>query len=302
MDGVLVIDKPQGITSHDVVLMLRSALHNRYKVGHTGTLDPVATGVLPLCVGKATKLSPFLMKGTKEYIATIKLGEETDTLDSEGEVLFSGTVRGDILDRIEDILDRFRGDTEQVPPSFSAIKRNGIPLYKLARKGVMVQPQPRKVSIYELKLLLVSLPYITVKVVSSPGMYVRSLCRDIGRELGCYGHMHTLRRIRSGEFTIKDGIALRDLKGMVYEDIKGAIIPMDRLVLDMPSITFNRAMEERIKKGIQPVIWADRLNCVTADVGRRLRLVSEDERLLSVAEVRTIDGRRVHLSLLKVFV
>ncbi len=300
MDGVLVIDKPQGTTSHDVVLMVRSALSNRYKVGHTGTLDPVATGVLSLCIGKATKLSPFLMKGIKEYIATIKLGEETDTLDSEGEVLFSGTVRRDILDRIEGVLDRFRGDTEQVPPSFSAIKRNGIPLYKLARKGVMVQPKPRKVSIYELNLLRVSLPYITVKVVSSPGMYVRSLCRDIGRELGCYGHMHTLRRIRSGEFIIKDAIALRDLKGMLYEDIKDAIIPMDRLVLDMPSITFNRAMEERIKKGIQPVILADKLSCV--GIGRRLRLVSEDERLLSIAEIKAIKGGRVSLSLLRVFV
>lgn len=285
MDGVLVIDKPKGLTSHDVVLKVRRVLDRREKVGHLGTLDPIATGVLPICIGKATRLSFFLMKGKKEYIATMKLGEETDTLDSQGNVIYRGEIDVDVS-AVDKVLQTFKGRKEQVPPSYSAIKRDGIPLYKLARKGIVFDLEPREVFIYDIALLNISLPFVTFRVITSPGTYVRSLCRDIGRALGCYGYMYDLRRIRSGEFSIEESLPLHNLS---LEVIEINIVPMNKLLFYMPYIEVDRATEDKIRKGIPPRMkWYDG-NKPTP--GEMIRFLSKDGRLLSIAKVRGFDNK-----------
>jgi tRNA pseudouridine55 synthase len=198
MNGFVVIDKPAGITSHDVVSRVRRILGTR-KVGHTGTLDPFATGVLPVAINDGTKSIPFLDEGSKTYKALLRFGVTTDTLDMTGAQILS-------------CLADFTGSISQIPPMYSAIKQNGQPLYKLARQGVAVERSARNVEIYSLELLSFDLPFAAIRVVCSRGTYVRSLADDIGRQLGCGAALQELRRTASGPFLIEDAVTLQTLE------------------------------------------------------------------------------------------
>jgi len=207
VQGVLIIDKPVGLTSHDVVQKVRRAYATR-QVGHAGTLDPIASGVLVLLVGSATRIAQFLQEDDKEYHLVLKLGLETDTQDITGKTLGEADPSGIMEDELKRVIDRYRGTISQIPPSFSAVKRGGQPLYKLARQGVQVQADPRDVTVYSIEVSDVTLPHVSMKVVCSKGTYMRTLCHDIGRDLGVGGCMESLIRVRSGRFSLEDAADL----------------------------------------------------------------------------------------------
>jgi len=210
--GVLVVDKDKGMTSHDVVARVRKRFKIK-KVGHAGTLDPNATGVLVLLLGKATRLSGNFLDQEKEYEATMKLGEKTDSGDCDGSVLEARDV--DVLPcDIEKTMKDFTGDIEQIPPMLSAKKINGKKLYKLARKGIEVERTPKRVTIMELEVKSIDLPFVVFRVVCSKGTYIRQLASDVGDELGCGAHLSDLRRTRSGEFSISQAVTVDSLLSM----------------------------------------------------------------------------------------
>lgn len=211
MDGVLNIDKPRGITSHDVVQRVRRILRIK-KVGHTGTLDPEATGVLPVLVGKATKISRFLINSDKEYIATMMLGIKTDTGDSKGRVISEASGPFPSEKEIRSVFEGFTGRIPQVPPMYSAIKVNGMPLYSLARKGIEVERKAREITVYSLDVRNIESTLITFRVHCSKGTYIRTLVSDIGDALGVGGHLVSLRRIVAGKFRIEDSVSLKELE------------------------------------------------------------------------------------------
>ncbi|MDR0533605.1 MAG: tRNA pseudouridine(55) synthase TruB [Verrucomicrobiales bacterium] len=210
-DGLLLVDKPQNCTSHDIVDFVRRRFKFK-KVGHCGTLDPMATGLLMLVLGRATKVQDLLMSEDKEYVGKLKLGEVTNTQDAEGEVTESKPV-GDLSEQsINLAFDKFKGDFYQTPPMVSALKKDGVPLYKLARQGKVVEREPRLVHVYSYKLTNVSLPTIDFIIKCSKGFYVRTYCNDIGHELGCGGHLAALRRTRSGNFSLENAIKFEELE------------------------------------------------------------------------------------------
>ncbi len=228
MDGILIIDKPAGMTSHDVVAIIRRIAGQR-RVGHAGTLDPEATGVLIILLGKATQLFEEMKKTQKEYIAGIKLGITTTTQDAWGEKLTERT--GVEIEEAEVMaaMERFRGRITQIPPMVSAIKHKGKPLYKLARAGQVVERQPREIDIFELSLLSFDHEKQEgkIRVICSSGTYVRTLCADIGDVLGVGAHMCSLRRMRVGEFFIDNAVTLEELgKGMALDEV---VLPIDKV-------------------------------------------------------------------------
>ena len=214
MDGIIVINKPIGCTSYNIVYRVKKIF--KEKVGHTGTLDPLATGVLPILIGKGTKLSSYLMEHDKEYIATLKLGKKTDTLDAEGEVIEEREVDDNIFnkDKIDEVLNKFIGKIEQIPPLYSAIKVNGKKLYEYARNGQNVEVKPRQVEIYKINLLNIDKEQkeIKFKVNCSKGTYIRTLCLDIAEKLGSIGYMSSLQRTRVGRFKLEDAITIDELE------------------------------------------------------------------------------------------
>jgi tRNA pseudouridine55 synthase len=211
MDGILIVNKPKGVTSFAVVKEVKAILGAR-KVGHGGTLDPLATGVLPLFINRATKLVPFLMNGTKKYRATMKLGVETDTQDRDGKVVSESRNIPENHQQIIQVLSSFTGTGKQIPPMFSALKVQGTPLYKFARKGITLERKPRAISIYALTVTDITLPYVTFEVTCSAGTYVRTLCADIGKKLACGAHLTELTRLQSGLFHWQDAITLNKLR------------------------------------------------------------------------------------------
>ncbi len=207
-NGVLVIDKPSGWTSMDVCAKLRGVFHEK-RVGHAGTLDPMATGVLPVFVGRATRCADFVSEGEKEYIATLRLGLVTNTQDVTGETLATWDVPADAGAKLGAILPQFTGEIEQIPPMYSAIKREGKKLYELARKGIEVERKPRSVTIHTLEILNQGSPWdFELRVVCSKGTYIRTLCHDLGQALGCGGTMAALRRARVGRFSLDDAVTM----------------------------------------------------------------------------------------------
>ena len=227
-EGIVVLDKPSGPTSHDVVDLVRKKLAIR-QVGHTGTLDPVASGVLVIMLGKATKLSRFLMPAEKSYTATLKLGLETDTMDVEGCVTDMKTVPDFSKEEISCALESFKGDQLQVPPMYSAKKVNGKKLYKLARAGKKVEREPSEVTIFDIGLLDYSHPELTFYVKCSKGTYLRVLCSDIGRILGCCAYMTALKRIQNGVFKLENAVGLDNFMDMGCEKIKSVILSLDKV-------------------------------------------------------------------------
>ena len=246
-NGILVIDKPAGWTSHDVVAKLRGILHVK-RIGHAGTLDPMATGVLPVFVGRATRAVEFAAEREKEYIAGLRLGVVTDTQDCTGTPLETHPVEV-TRDQVEAILDRFRGDLQQIPPMYSAVKKNGRKLYELARRGVEVERQPRPVTIHQLELLdQVSPTDYTLRVLCSKGTYVRTLCHDMGQALGCGGTLFSLRRTRSAGFTLEDAVTLEEVAAAA--DPAALLLPVDAYLSDYPVLQLQTGAEEkRIRNG-----------------------------------------------------
>lgn len=248
--GILNVYKEKGYTSHDVVAKLRGICKQK-KIGHTGTLDPDAVGVLPVCLGNATKVCDMLTDYDKEYIAGLRLGVVTDTQDSSGTVLKEREVKASVDEAVKAIYS-FRGDILQVPPMYSALKVGGKKLYELARQGQVVERVPRPVTIHEIEILEESMPEFTVRVVCSKGTYIRTLCHDIGEKLGCGGIMASLKRTRVGNFQIKQAFTLSELEALVRKDqLIEHLIPVDRLFDHLPSVTVKQGSLKALKNGNQ---------------------------------------------------
>ena len=213
VDGLLLVDKPQNCTSHDIVDFVRKHFGLK-KVGHCGTLDPMATGLLMLVVGRATKVQDLLMSEDKEYAGRLKLGETTDTQDAEGQVLTSQPVPPLTEQQIDAAFSKFKGDFYQIPPMVSALKKDGVPLYKLARQGKTVEREPRLVHVYSYRILSCQPPLVDFVLRCSKGFYVRTYCNDIGAELGCGGHLAGLKRTRSGNFSLEQALGTQELQNM----------------------------------------------------------------------------------------
>ncbi|MEM7145182.1 MAG: tRNA pseudouridine(55) synthase TruB [Verrucomicrobiota bacterium] len=218
IDGVLLIDKEPEMTSHDVVAVARRSLGMK-KIGHCGTLDPMATGLLILVVGRATKIQDLLMSEDKEYVGTITLGKETNTQDKEGEVVEEKDVPEFSDEEVRAAFEKFEGDFYQTPPMVSAIKKDGVPLYKLARQGKTVEREARLVHVYRYEITRVELPEVDFRVVCSKGFYVRTYAHDIGKELGCGGHLSALRRTKSGRFEADGALTFGELKAGPKEKV-----------------------------------------------------------------------------------
>jgi len=246
--GFLVVDKPRGWTSHDVVDAARRWLGTR-RVGHLGTLDPLATGVLPLAVREATKLAPFVADGAKTYTGEIELGAETDTLDAEGRVLRRSSVPLPDAARLRAALAGFVGEIEQVPPMYSAVKQGGVPLHRLAREGREVPRAAKKVRIDALTLLAWEPPRARIEVHCSTGTYVRALAADLGAALGCGGFLATLRRTRSGPFRIGDAATVEQLEALAQQGaLEARLIPPVN-VLGLPVVRLSAPDERRVRNG-----------------------------------------------------
>ncbi len=228
--GVLLIDKAPDMTSHDVVAIARRALGTK-KIGHCGTLDPMATGLLMLVIGRATKIQDLLMSEDKEYVGTLTLGAVTSTQDRQGEVLESKPVPAFSDVEIRHAFDAYKGEFEQMPPMVSAIKKDGVPLYKLARKGQEVERALRPVRVTGYQVTRIELPEVDFIVNCSKGFYVRTYAHDIGAKLGCGGHLSALRRTRSGKFTLERAVTVADLKTAPREDLLKAMVTLAEISL-----------------------------------------------------------------------
>lgn len=271
MNGIILVDKPQGWTSHDVVGKLRGILHER-RIGHSGTLDPMATGLLVLFVGRATRGVEFAEAHCKEYIAGLRLGIATDTQDITGNVLHE-TSQNVTENELKSVFNDFFGDIQQIPPMYSAIKVGGKKLYELARKGESVERKPRTVNISKLELIGREENDFIIDVGCSKGTYIRTLCNDIGEKLGCGGCMSSLRRVKAGRFSISDAHTIEK----IAEAPEKFILPVDTLFSEYEGITANTATEKKLRNG-------NTVKC-SADDGI-YRVYSESGEFLLLGEVQ----------------
>ena len=248
MNGILLIDKEQDWTSNDVVVKLKGILHER-RIGHSGTLDPMATGLLVVFVGRATRAVSFAESDEKRYLATLRLGLTTDTQDTTGNVIERRAV--DVSDEaLQRMLGRFTGEQRQIPPMYSAIKVHGKKLYEIARKGGELEREPRRIVIHELRLLGREGDDVFLDVRCSKGTYIRTLCHDIGAALGCGGCMAALRRISAGCFSVEDAVGIRDVRALAENgSIEERLLPVDSLFQSYPACTADAEQERRIRFG-----------------------------------------------------
>lgn len=248
INGVLLLDKPLGISSNAALQKVKR-LYNAAKAGHTGTLDPLATGLLPICLGEATKFSSYLLDADKEYIATIKLGTTTTTYDKEGEVVNVCEV-GVTQSMIADVVHRFLGTITQTPPIYSALKVAGKPLYTYARTGLDVAIKSRNITIYELEILeFIDNETFKLRVLCSKGTYIRSLAHDIGQNLACGAHLYALVRTKTSGFTLNHGYSLAELSGYDFEELMSKLLPVDGGILHLPKFELDDAQYNYIKYG-----------------------------------------------------
>lgn len=300
MNGLLIIDKPQGMTSFDVVRQVRRLCGTR-RVGHAGTLDPLATGVLPVAVGEGTRIVQFLMEGDKTYRATLKLGEITDTQDSEGEVLEQRQVLGVTEQKLAEACRSLVGTIRQVPPMYSALKKNGVPLHRLARQGIEVERQERSIEIQRLEILEIDLPYVTFEVDCSKGTYVRTLCHDLGLALGTGAHLTALRRTRNGAFGEFDSVTLESLAADAKDGIPPALLSLREALRTFPAVQISTPAATRLRDGVPPELSsvAGAVHCTEGD---KVLLV-EGEALLAIASFAPsrIREKRGDFELLRVF-
>ena len=281
----MIIDKPSGRTSHDVVRDVKRLLGAK-KVGHAGTLDPLATGVLAICVNEATKLTPFLVHDDKEYRATMLLGVRTDTLDREGRILDSCEPHLQEKE-IRGVMEQFVGRIEQRVPKYSAVKFRGKPLYKWTRQGIDIVPPLRTVTVHHIGVEEIRMPYVTFDVSCSKGTYIRSLCADIGDRLGCGGCLFDLRRTRSGHFGQEDAISLEGLTdGKRLETVEGSIIPLAQILPEVGTIIVDQETADRIKRGYQPDCGILRgKNTPLPERGDLIKFATKDGRITAVAQM-----------------
>lgn len=279
VDGVLLLDKPLRLTSNDALQKARR-LYNAAKAGHTGTLDPLATGLLPLCFGEATKFAGELLDADKTYIACVQLGVTTDTADAEGQVLETRPVAVAEAELLA-VLERFRGEIDQVPPMYSALKRDGRPLYEYARAGIEIERAARRVTIHEIRLLAWHGDKFDIEVACSKGTYIRTLAADIGAALGCGAHLAALRRTRIGALDIGDAVGLDVLEALDTAERDSRLHPADALLAKLPKAELGEADTQRVLHG-QGVRWA-------GEGGARYRLMACDGRFLGVGEM-SADG------------
>ncbi len=253
VSGVLLIDKPQGMTSQQVVskvkYLLKSDVHDSKKAGHTGTLDPMATGLLPICLGEATKFSHYQLDAVKSYQAIIKLGEQTDTGDAEGEIIATIPVPNVTQAMLQSVTEQFLGEIMQVPPMYSALKKDGKKLYELAREGIEVERAARPLTIYELSLTPLSDQQLQLTVTCSKGTYVRVLAEDIAKALGTLGHLTALRRIQTGDFDIANAITLADFAALDVAARFDKLLAVDACVHSLPSLLLDDSQSKRIQQG-----------------------------------------------------
>jgi tRNA pseudouridine synthase B len=279
--GVFLLDKPQGMSSNDIMQKVKR-LFQANKAGHTGALDPLATGMLPICLGEATKFSQFLLDSDKRYFVTAKLGERTDTSDAEGQVVETREVN--VLE--EDILaalPQFRGDILQVPTMFSALKHNGKPLYEYARQGITVEREARPITIFELKFVEYQAPYLSLEVHCSKGTYIRTLVDDLGEVLGCGAHVSVLRRLAVGDYPVEEMMPIEELQLLAesfpQQELDRLLLPMDTAVASLPQINLDESQTKAVKFG-QRVKFEN-----GEQVYGLVRLFSNTQQFLGVAEI-----------------
>lgn len=279
--GVFLLDKPQGMSSNDIMQKVKR-LFQANKAGHTGALDPLATGMLPICLGEATKFSQFLLDSDKRYFVTAKLGERTDTSDAEGQVVETREVN--VFE--EDILaalPQFRGDILQVPTMFSALKHNGKPLYEYARQGITVEREARPITIFELKFVEYQAPYLSLEVHCSKGTYIRTLVDDLGEVLGCGAHVSVLRRLAVGDYPVEEMMPIEELQLLAesfpQQELDRLLLPMDTAVASLPQINLDESQTKAVKFG-QRVKFEN-----GEQVYGLVRLFSNTQQFLGVAEI-----------------
>jgi tRNA pseudouridine55 synthase len=303
MDGVLVVHKETGWTSHDVVAKVRHLL-GATKVGHAGTLDPAATGVLPVLIGKGTRIAEYLVPWDKEYRACLRLGETTDTQDATGTVLERQSTDHVTPADVEEVVGRFRGEIQQVPPMYSAVKVGGVPLYRSARAGKTIAREARTVAIHELEVLTIQGRDISLRVACSKGTYIRTLCADIGAALGVGGHLHALERIRVGPLTVDraltiDAVIARHTLGRLADDLWS----LDEILGALPALVVDRQTADRVRHGV-PVAWSSIVSPKAEEAGRigrtPVRIHDQGGRLLAVGRASQAHVDRIAIE--KVFV
>lgn len=279
--GVFLLDKPQGVSSNDIMQKVKR-LFKANKAGHTGALDPLATGMLPICLGEATKFSQFLLDSDKRYVVTAKLGERTDTSDAEGQVVQSREVNvaeADILAA----LSAFRGEILQVPTMFSALKHNGRPLYEYARAGITVEREARPITIFELKFIDYQAPFLTLEVHCSKGTYIRTLVDDLGEALGCGAHVTMLRRLAVADYPIGEMMPIEDLALLAdsfpNSELDRLLLPMDTAVASLPQLNLTAEQTKAVGFG-QRVKFEN-----TQALNGLVRLFSENGQFLGIAEI-----------------
>lgn len=292
-DGILLVDKHEGETSHEVVKRARYAFGGLkvQKVGHAGTLDPFATGLLIVLLGQGTKLSPFLMTEKKAYLATMRLGVETDTLDPTGRVVRTSPVPDLTSEQIHEKTRDFVGEIEQVPPLYSAVKHEGKRAYKLARKGLDVGLKKRTVIVYSIEILSVQLPNVKMTVTCSRGTYIRSLAADLGKELGPGGHLISLRRLSSGAFEVQNALSSKEiLRNESRSFLLDKVIPLKAALPDMREIKVTEFFAKKIRNGYQPTL--EELNngiIVSNFADGYVKLVSDNE-LVAITKTKESGG------------
>ncbi len=283
VDGLLIVDKPEGMTSLEVVKEIKRRFHVK-KAGHIGTLDPFATGVLPVVINEGTKLVPFLEEEPKEYEAVMKLGEETTTDDLTGKVTLRGAWEDVTPELIHRAFQNFLGRIQQIPPMFSALKLNGRPLYRLARKGIEVERKEREVEIFKLQIEEIDLPKVRFKVSCSRGTYIRSLGKDIGKKIGCGGHLFSLKRIRSGSFILEKAIPwerLRNLSGA--EDLSPWLISLKEALPRLPEVIGDERLVKNIRLGKKMVVRdLSSYTFPAFEKGQWLKMTSPGEGLVAI--------------------
>jgi tRNA pseudouridine55 synthase len=288
LDGIFNINKPAGKTSFGVVVMVRRLTGER-RTGHAGTLDPDASGVLPVCLGQGTRIVEFLMDTSKTYRAGVELGKATDTHDGSGKTIYQGDISGIDINKLEETLARFRGNIEQVPPMYSAVKHKGQPLYRLARAGIAVPRKSRKATIHRLELLSWQPPLATLEIECSKGTYVRTLANDIGEGLGCGAYLKTLVRTRCGIFYIENAVSIEQLEEAIEKGNRQQYLyPIDSVLQDIPALTVDEDGEAAIKTG-RPI--KQREDADDDNQGKYRRAYSRDGRFLAIL-IRDKDSGR----------
>lgn len=287
VNGILVLDKPEGFSSNDAVQKAKRLFHAR-KVGHTGALDPLATGVLPLCFGEATKFSQYLLTSDKKYWTRLKLGVATDSGDADGNVLDTRPVEDIDIDRVDDTLRFFRGEIDQVPSMFSAVKHQGQPLYKLARQGIEIERDARRVMIYSNEVISLEGDELTLAIHCSKGTYVRTIAQELGEHLGCGAHVTALRRTAAGPFDESELVTFETLEAALEEgSLDPFLLPVASAVGDWPEVMLNDATAYYLRQG-QPVLVPQAPTSGWVRLSERLDEGST--RFLGVGEVLN-DGR-----------